>query len=35
MNADGTNVQQVLKNVTDQITITYDYQAARMMSWTQ
>lgn len=35
INADGTNVQQVLKNVTDQITIQYDYQAARMVSWTK
>ena len=35
MNADGTNVQQVLKNVTDQIAIRYDYQAGRMMSWTK
>jgi Tol biopolymer transport system component len=33
MNADGTGTQQVLKNVTDQITIKYDFQAGRMMSW--
>lgn len=35
MNADGSNVQQVLKNVTDAVELRYDYQAGRMMSWTQ
>ncbi|RIK27913.1 MAG: hypothetical protein DCC52_08935 [Chloroflexi bacterium] len=34
MNADGSNVQQVLKNVTDTIDIQYDFQAGRMLSWT-
>ena len=33
MNADGTGQQQVLKNVTDQIALKYDFQAGRMMSW--
>jgi hypothetical protein len=33
MSADGTGTQQVLKNVTDQITIKFDFQAGRMMSW--
>lgn len=33
MSADGSNQQQVLKNVTDQITIKYDFQSGRMMSW--
>lgn len=35
MNPDGTNAQQVLKNVTDVIELRYDYQAGRMMSWSQ
>lgn len=35
MNADGSNVRQVLKIITDQISIQYDYQAARMMSWSK
>lgn len=34
MNPDGTNVYQVLKNVTDQISLRYDFQSNRMMSWT-
>jgi hypothetical protein len=33
MNADGTGTTQVLKNITDQIPIKYDFQAGRMMSW--
>ncbi len=33
MNADGSNAQQVLKNISDQIEIRYDYQAGRMTSW--
>lgn len=35
MNADGSGTLQVLKNVTDQITLKYDFQAGRMMSWTR
>jgi TolB protein len=35
MNADGSNLHQVLKNITDQIQIRYDYQAGRMMSWSE
>lgn len=34
MNADGSNTRQVLKSVTDALELRYDYQAARMMSWT-
>ncbi len=33
MNADGSNVQQVMKNVTDQIPLRYSYQGERMTSW--
>ncbi|MBI4673441.1 MAG: PD40 domain-containing protein [Chloroflexi bacterium] len=33
MNADGSNVQQVLKNVSDQISLNYSYQGERMLSW--
>jgi WD40-like Beta Propeller Repeat len=33
--ADGSNQQQVLKNVTDQITLQYGFQSERMMSWTK
>ncbi len=35
MNADGSNVQQVLKNVTDQIALQYSFQGERMLSWTK
>lgn len=35
MNADGTNVQQVLKNVTDEIPLNYTFQGERMLSWTE
>ncbi len=35
MNVDGSNVHQVLKNVTDQITLNYSYNSDRMMSWTK
>lgn len=35
MNPDGSNVTQVLKNITDAISIRYDFQSARMMSWTR
>ncbi len=34
MNADGGDMHQVLKNVTDTIDIQYDFQAGRMLSWT-
>lgn len=30
----GTNVHQVLQNVTDQITLNYSYNSDRIMSWT-
>ena len=33
MNPDGSNVQQVLKNITDQIPVRYDFQSGRMVSW--
>lgn len=35
MNADGSNVKQALKNITDAINIRYDFQSARMMSWSK
>lgn len=35
MNADGSNPVQVLKSVTDVISIRYDFQSARMMSWSK
>ncbi len=35
MNADGSNQQQVLKNITDQISLKYGFQSERMMSWTK
>jgi WD40-like Beta Propeller Repeat len=35
MNADGTNVQQVLKNVTDQIPLSYSFESERMLSWSK
>ncbi len=35
MNADGTGQQQVLKSVTDQITLTYNFQGERMVSWSR
>jgi hypothetical protein len=33
INANGTNERQVLKNVTDQVNIQYDYSGARVASW--
>lgn len=33
INADGTNERQVLKNVTDQLTLNYQYSAERVASW--
>jgi Tol biopolymer transport system component len=33
MNADGTGQQQVLKNISDQITLKYGFQSERMLSW--
>ncbi|MCC7164086.1 MAG: hypothetical protein IT331_16430 [Anaerolineae bacterium] len=35
MNADGSNVEQVLKNVTDEIPLKYTFQGERMLSWTE
>jgi Tol biopolymer transport system component len=35
MNADGTGQQQVLKNISDQIPIHYEFQSERMLSWTK
>ena len=35
MNADGSNVQQVLKNVTDVIPLNYTFQGERILSWTE
>lgn len=35
MNADGSHPVQVLKNVTDAVNIRYDFQSARMMSWSK
>ena len=35
MDADGSNVRQVLKGLTDQITLSYSYNSDRMMSWTK
>ncbi len=35
MNADGTNQVQVLKNISDQIPLFYEYESERMMSWTK
>ena len=32
-NADGSNVRQVLKNVTDLITLRFDFENERMMDW--
>ncbi len=34
MNADGTGQQQVLKNISDHITLTYNFQSERMVNWT-
>lgn len=33
INADGTNERQVLKNVTDNLTIQYNYSAERVAAW--
>ncbi len=35
INADGTNERQVLKNVTDEINLQYDYSGARVVNWVQ
>lgn len=35
MNPDGTGQVQILKNITDQIHITYQFQSERMISWTK
>ncbi|MGE5139697.1 MAG: TolB family protein [Rudaea sp.] len=33
INADGSGVQQVLKTVSDQVTIGYEFESERMMTW--
>ncbi len=35
MNADGTGQVQVLKNISDQIRLGYEFESERMMSWTK
>ncbi|MGB8645548.1 MAG: hypothetical protein WCF84_09940 [Anaerolineae bacterium] len=35
MNADGSGQVQVLKNISDQITLSYEYESERVMSWTK
>jgi TolB protein len=35
MNADGSNIRQVLKNVTDQVMLGFSYQNERMADWTR
>ncbi len=35
MNADGTGQVQVLKNISDQIKLGYEFESERMMSWTK
>lgn len=35
MNSDGSEVRQVLKNVTDQITLNCSYNSDRMTSWAE
>ena len=35
MNADGTNQVQVLKNISDQVSLAYGFQSERMLSWTR
>jgi WD40-like Beta Propeller Repeat len=35
MSADGTGQQQVLKNISDQITLQYGFQSERMLSWSR
>ncbi len=35
MNADGTSQVQVLKNISDQVPLFYEYESERMMSWTK
>jgi hypothetical protein len=32
-NADGSNIRQVLKTVTDLITLRFDFTNERMMDW--
>lgn len=34
-NADGSNIRQVLKNVTDLIPLRFDFENERMMDWTK
>lgn len=33
MNPSNAEQKQVLKNITDQITLQHDFQAGRMMGW--
>ncbi|MDL1897830.1 hypothetical protein FBQ82_16340, partial [Anaerolineae bacterium CFX7] len=35
MNADGSNLRQVLKKVTDSLSLNYNYAAERMASWVE
>jgi WD40 repeat protein len=35
MNADGSGQQQVLKNISDQVPLSYQFQSERMLSWTK
>ncbi len=35
MNADGSGQVQVLKNVSDQVPLFYEYESERMMTWTR
>jgi hypothetical protein len=35
MSADGTGVQQVLKPISDEIALSYQFQSERMLSWTK
>ena len=35
VNADGSNIRQVLKNVTDLVPLRFDFENERMMDWTR
>jgi hypothetical protein len=35
MSIDGSNLRQVLKNVTDAVSIQYNYSGERVASWTR
>jgi Tol biopolymer transport system component len=34
VNADGSNLRQVLKNVTDRVSVRFDFENERIMDWT-